>query len=268
MRSEKQTPRSARDDKSVITRSMAVCAMTLIAVFSLEAQAPEPARLPGEPHHHLKIDNEYVRAYYVEVAPHEATQLHQHDHDYIFVTLGATDVINAVLGKPEGRLVLKDGDVHFSRGNFAHVARNLSDAAFRNVTIELLKPQGEAKNLCTQIVPEAASGGCDKRFVTTRKGQGFSLEPQMETAEVNLDLIRLGPKMKRATMAWQADSLVVALNESEVQIEVKGKLKKTLHGGEVAWMEAGTRGLISNPSKKPSDYLQLSFKDSGGSAKP
>jgi hypothetical protein len=29
----------------------------------MKAQAPEPAKLPGEPHHHLKIDNAYVRAY-------------------------------------------------------------------------------------------------------------------------------------------------------------------------------------------------------------
>src|SRR6266852_2246766 len=116
---------------------------------ALNAQAPEPAPLahgsvPGEPHHHVTIENAYLRAYYVEVAPHESTQLHQHDHDYIFVSLGPANVINAVRDKPEVHLVLKDGETHFTRGGFAHVARNLADTPFRNVTIELLKSQGEA----------------------------------------------------------------------------------------------------------------------------
>jgi len=86
----------------------------------------------GEPHHHLKIENEYVRVYYVEVAPHEATQLHQHDHDYLFVSLGPADVINAVRDKPEVHLVLKDGETHFTRGGFAHVAA--TSATFLSAT--------------------------------------------------------------------------------------------------------------------------------------
>ena len=78
--------------------NLLLCSGLLLLAFSLNAQTPAPlARgdVPGEPHHHLKIENTYVRAYYVEVPPHEETQLHQHDHDYVFVTLGDTDVINA-----------------------------------------------------------------------------------------------------------------------------------------------------------------------------
>ncbi len=143
VRREKRIPRPARNDTSVITRGIAFCAVALIAAFSLEAQAPEPMPLahgnvPGEPHHHLKIENEDVRVYYVEVPPHQDTQPHQHDHDYIYVSLGPSDVVNAVRDKPEVHLVLKDGETHFTRGGFAHVARNLADTPFRNITIELL----------------------------------------------------------------------------------------------------------------------------------
>jgi quercetin dioxygenase-like cupin family protein len=133
------------------------CLALLLLAFSLSAQAPEPALLahrgvPGEPHHHLKIENEYVRVYYVEVPPHEDTQLHQHDHDYIYVSLGPSDVVNAVRDKPEVHLLLKDGETHFARGGFAHVARNLSDKPFRNVTIELLKTQEDARNECGEVI--------------------------------------------------------------------------------------------------------------------
>ena len=242
-----------------------------VLAFSLDAQSPEPAPLahgnvPGEPHHHLKIENEFVRAYYVEVPPHDQTQLHQHDHDYLFVSLGPADVINAVLNKPETHLVLKDGETHFTRGGFAHVARNLSDAPFRNITIELLKPQGEPQNLCAQIVFGSATGRCDKTLGSVREGRMFSVEPQLETDEINLDLVRFGPQPASSKIALPAESLLIALGDSELQVYLDGKPVKKLRGGEITWVDPGSHGAVSNRSKKPSAYLQLSFKGPGGNA--
>ena len=81
-------------------------ATTVLLLFcsALKAQEPVPlahGNVPGEPHHHLKIENEYVRVYYVEAPPHENTLLHQHDHDYIYISLGPSDVVNAIVNKPE-----------------------------------------------------------------------------------------------------------------------------------------------------------------------
>src|SRR5712692_8158877 len=169
------------------------CLALLVLAFFVSAQAPEPSPLahgnvPGEPHHHLKIENEYVRVYYVEVPPHEATQLHQHDHDYIYTSLGPADVVNAVRDKPEVHLVLKDGETHFTRGGFAHVARNLSDAPFRNVTIELLHPQGSVHNRCAPIVSNESFAICEPSTATD-----YAIT-QFETAEITLDLVILRPK--------------------------------------------------------------------------
>lgn len=244
---------------------MVLGAIALVAVLPVNSRAQDPAPLahgniPGEPHHHLKIENEYIRAYYVEVPPHQATELHRHDHDYIYISLGPADVVSAVREKPEVHLELKDGETHFTRGGFAHVARNLSDAAFRNVTIALLKPQGEVKNLCAQIALDAASGGCDKTRGLVGGGHGFSVEPQMETQETSLDLVHLDPQTPGAGVAVPPGTLIVVLNDSEVQIAVNGKPAKTLRGGEMTWIEAGSPSVTSNPSGKVSSYLQLSLK--------
>jgi len=245
-----------------------LCSALLLLAFSLNTQAPVPlahGSVPGEPHHHLKIENQYVRAYYVEVPPHEDTLLHQHDHDYLFVTLGDTEVINAVLGKPEVKLALKDGEVRFTRGGFAHVARNLGDKPFRNVTIELLKPQGEPYNLCAQIVAGALSGPCDKNRVDGLKS--VFAAPQFETTQMKLDSVRIDPKTK-SHQALRVASLIVVLDNSEVQVEVKGKPTKTLHSGETVWLEARSSADISNLTEKPSKYFQLYFEEDGKSLKP
>jgi hypothetical protein len=235
----------------------------------LRAQAPEvhAARLPGEPHHHLRIDNEFVRAYYVEVAPHDETQLHQHDHDYIYVSLGPADVVNAVLNKPDVHLLLKDGETRFTHGGFAHVARNLSDAPFRNITIELLKPSGEPRNLCAQIVPNLASVGCDKTKVLALGGHSFSVETQLEADAMRLDLVRLEPETEHAGVGLESDSLLAPLNGSEVQIRLKGEPSKMLRGGELAWIGKNRSGGVWNPGKNPASYLQLTFTNKYSSAK-
>lgn len=226
--------------------------------FSLRAQAQEPVPLargntPGEPHHHLKIENEYVRVYYVEVPPHEDTQIHQHDHDYLFVTLGDSDVINAVHDKPEVHLVLKDGETHFTRGGFAHVARNLADTPFRNITVELLKPQGEARNLCAPVVASQAFVICEPPLRAD-----YGRQREFETPEMTMDLVWLHPKARHSE---NVNALIIWLGDSEIKATAKGKSPRTARGGELAWFDATSRVQFLNEGSKTAEFLEIIFKD-------
>jgi quercetin dioxygenase-like cupin family protein len=253
-------PTGARD-LLFSSRPVATCMIALLAVFSLRAQAQEPMPLahgnvPGEPHHHLKIENEYVRAYYVEVPPHEDTQLHQHDQDYIYVSLGPADVVNAVRDKPEVHLQLKHGETHFTRGGFAHVARNLSDAPFRNVTIELLKPQSEAHNDCGFVIPGEGAAICDPPFASDWA------DTQFETAEAKLDLVWLFRNGKHTETGSKLAFLVVGLGGPHVRFDAKGKSPKTLGKGEMEWFDPGSIVQFSCEGCPSAQFLKLTFKDS------
>jgi len=109
-----------------------------LALLAAQATAPE-VEITAEPHHHLTLENKSVRVFYVDVPPHVETLMHWHRHDYIYVTLGDTQVINAVKDKPPVTLKVQDGETRFSPATFAHIARNISDQPFRNVTIEILE---------------------------------------------------------------------------------------------------------------------------------
>jgi len=61
---------------------------------------------------------------------------------------------------------MSDGQVGYSRGGFAHIARTDAGLVFNNVTIELLKPQGEPRNLCEKIV-DGPLNGCQNSGSTT-----------------------------------------------------------------------------------------------------
>lgn len=96
----------------------------------LAAQTTTDVEITAEPSHHLAIENEYVRVFQVEVAPHAPTFMHRHRHDYIFVTLGDTHISNEVEGRTPVDVKLADGDTRFAPGNFAHVARTLRTSRF------------------------------------------------------------------------------------------------------------------------------------------
>lgn len=236
--------------------------LLLAPVFLVSAQGPAPAPLAhgnftGEPHHHLKIENEYVRAYFVEVPAHRSTQLHQHDNDYLFVSLGAADVVNAVPEKPEVHLTLKDGETHFTLGGFAHAARNLAGTPFRNVTIALLKPQDDPQNLCAQVVASAPVGVCN-----VSPAEDYAREPQFETSEMRLDLLRLSSKAKYTETGSKLAFLIVSAGDSGIKTSVKGRPEVKLRQGEMMWFDAGSNVQFRNDSARQAELLKLTFKDS------
>jgi len=111
----------------------------LIFAFStlLTAQStPEIVPVDQEPMHILTFENEYVRVFVVTVPVNSQTKFHQHDRDYMFVTLGDSEVESERVNEKPVRLSLKDGEARFTKGGFAHKAVNLSDKPFRNVTVE------------------------------------------------------------------------------------------------------------------------------------
>jgi len=224
------------------------------------AQAPTAVPIPQEPHHHLVLENDYVRVFRVTVPAHEATLLHQHDVPYLYVSLGPADVINAVQGKPEAHLVMADGQLGYSPGHFAHIARNDSDLPFNNVTIELLKPQGEPRNTCAEIVPGVSQWHCDSPAL--RKGRSMDTVSQFQTDEMEASLTRVVPNAHTASLTPGAGTLFVLLSGSGIQTVVKGRPEETLVVGDVRWLLAGSSTTLSNPTQKAWSYLTLGFKGS------
>ena len=137
-------------------RTSRVAGLLFLATAAL-AQHQQSVEITSEPSHHLVFQNEYVRVFDVTVAPHATTLVHKHNYDYLFVTLGDSDVVSVRPGEKPVALKLKDGEVRFTPGNFAHAAINQSDRPFHNITIELLKPSTTVK-ICTEIaIPADAS---------------------------------------------------------------------------------------------------------------
>jgi hypothetical protein len=98
-----------------------------------------------EPRHHLIIENEFVRAFAVEIAPHDRTLCHHHAHDYLLYVDGIADIVSAPRNEAPKTILYKDGECERGSAGMIHVVENLGDQPFRNVVVELLPGCGELR---------------------------------------------------------------------------------------------------------------------------
>jgi mannose-6-phosphate isomerase-like protein (cupin superfamily) len=247
--------------------------MSSAALLALGQAPAQTAAVPvtGEPHHHLVYSDENVRAFHVEVPAHSSTMLHQHDVDYIWLALGDADVINAVAGKPEARLQIKDGIVHFTRGGFAHVARNESNSGFRNVTIELLKPQKNPRNRCEGVMPGAAGMMICERprpghlygYIGAEASEAFATD-QMRVFRLQ---VAAGGKMKVGKSKTSRVLVVSEGTEAQALVSIPvaggatGKGTRDLRSGDIVACPPKMAVEIRNPGKSPAQFLALEFKN-------
>lgn len=194
----------------------------------------------------------------MSIPGHDATLLHQHDVPYVYVALGPADFVNAVAGKPDVRVVMTEGQIGYSRGGFAHIARTDAGSAFNNVTIELLKPQGEAQNVCAKIVPDAAEAPCPDT-PARRKNEVFG-PALFRTDEITVRLSPHGPNGGTIIGPGRGTLFVIASGDGIQKIE-KGKPAETLSAGSVVWLPPGSNTTFNNVSGKPWTALTLSFED-------
>lgn len=221
-----------------------------------------------EPHHALALKNEFVHVYNVTVPPLDATLLHQHNLPYIYLTLGTTDVVNAIQGKPEVELRLQDGDTRFTPGGFAHVARTDAGVPFHNITVELAKPQSAPRNLPANG-PERPLGSCLANSGDVKRNPQVPFEQVtgcFETDEMRLDVVRVEGGRNYEVAAPTTAALLVAMSDANLDVSLGGQHAAFLHAGDVLWLPAGVARKAEDFIWIRSNFLLLSFKDTAGSA--
>lgn len=230
-------------------KSRSLLLVIIISTLAL-AQIAE-VEITAEPHHHFVLENEFVRVFNLEVAPHESTLVHRHRHDYIYVVLGPSEVENAVQGKPPVQLKFADGDARFLDGGFAHAARNLANTPFRNVTVELLQDEKAHKSPPPKWDEERGLSVLDKgtkEILFVKDG-------------VRVSEIELQPGGMIPTHHHKGPHLLVALTDLEVRSDVEGQGPMPGHfkSGEVKWLAGGYTHTLTNAGQHSAKFVTLEF---------
>jgi quercetin dioxygenase-like cupin family protein len=223
----------------------------LLLAFALFGQPVSDVEITAEPHHHLALENQYVRVFKVDVPPHESTLMHRHRHDYVFVTLGASEVENDVEGKPSATLKLQDGEARFTPGNFAHIARNLGSTPFRNVTIEFIQDE-KARSFTSSKWDEERG----LNVLTGGTQEILFVKDGVRVSEIELQPGGVVPKHNHA-----APHLVVAISDLDLRSDVEGEPASSaqLKSGDIKWMPGGYTHTLTNIGKGQAKFVTLEF---------
>jgi quercetin dioxygenase-like cupin family protein len=179
-----------------------------------------------EPRHHLVIENEFVRAFAVEIAPHDRTLCHHHPHDYLLYVVGDGDIVSAARDEESKQLSYRDGDCELLEAGLVHVVENLGDTAFRNVVVELLPGAADLRRGADPIVV-AGEANITRRF-------------EDERAAILL------LEMKSGSEALICGPVVVA-GSPEVDTHQRSNIPRVNDFSGLAWIPEGKRVLLQTP---------------------
>ena len=222
----------------------------LLLIPFLAAQSVTEVEITSESSHHLAIENEHIRVFNFEVAPYASTLMHRHRHDYIYVALGNAHVSNEVEGKPPVDVKLNDGDARFAEGNFAHIARNLSDQPFRNVTIELLQDE----QLRHRPSAWSAEGG-EKTFPGGRSKILFVKDG------VRVSEFDIAPGATLPSHHHDGPHLLVAVSDLDIRSDVEGvgPMPGRFRSGDIKWLPGGYSHTLTNVGNSPARFVTVEF---------
>ncbi len=233
--------------------SSRIAGLLLVSVAAL-AQQTQPVEITSEPRHHRVFENEYVRVFDVTVEPRGSTLVHRHHNDYLFVTLGDSDVVSARPGEKPVQLTLKDGETRFTAGNFAHAAINRLDKPFHNITIELLKPSTNVVS-CTE--------SCQFSVACSEKDSLCpTVEKRISSDQWTVTSWSVPPGAKYENGTLKGPSLLVAVSQLELTrngLDAAGQF--TRKPGGMDWMPIPIKETITNNTSMPQAYVLLQFTE-------
>jgi quercetin dioxygenase-like cupin family protein len=222
--------------------------------MTAQAVAPE-VEITAEPHHHLTLENKSVRVFNVEIPAHTETLMHWHRHDYIAVNLGAAEVVNSVKDKPPVTVKLQDGQTTFSPAAFAHIARNLTDQPFRNVTIEIL----EDDSLRESTSHWDEDRGLD--ILTNGTKQILFVKDGIRVSEFELQPGGAVPMQHHS-----GPQLLVAINDFDLRdkdirsdVQGKGLMPGRLKSGDLKWLPGNYSQTLTNTGANVAKFVTLEF---------
>ena len=238
--------------------------VTLLGVSYAAAQPAVP--VVNEPHHHVIYEDARVRILDVQVESRGSTLLHRHDNDYVWVSLGDSRLLDTVPGQPGKPIQAADASIHFTRGAFAHTARNENDRPFRDVMVDLLQRQSGPRNVCGEVL----SGEYLHCHEPGAEWLGANLQIQFETDQTHVGILQIEPNATLTLPPADVPPLLIALEGTQAEAVMRANgasaasgVRRILTAANVLRSPADQITEIRNTGKAPARFLVVEFGGPG-----
>ena len=228
-------------------RSLGILLLICLALIAIAGQSnspQSPVEISGEPRHHPKFENEFVRVWDVTVPARDATLWHAHRNDNVVVILGAANLRIETAGAAPAEVEWKFGDVKFGKATYVHRAMNIGSTSFHNLTIELLKSTGAADS-------------------TQKSASDTRATPVLENERVRVYRVSLEPGQSTGMHTHFLPSLAVAITPAKLAVITEGKKDwtlLTLPAGDISWRGGALTHSIKNVGKTRFEGADIEMK--------
>jgi hypothetical protein len=223
------------------------------------AQASSVITMDEEPHHHMVMQNDYVKVFKVKVTGGDAIATHRHDHDTVAIAIGDQQVTVGVPGKPDVHQKNADGQVRLQMVGYVHSTRIDKDTKYLTVAVELLHPQGNPHNLCAHAIAGQPLHCPDAPAKDT--ASKYAGEPEFQTDQTRVQTVRVLPHQSVSIGNRTYYQLIVALDQASISPgSGKGRVQ-ALRPGDFVWFEqGGPSRVFQNKGNKEARFIEIAIK--------
>jgi hypothetical protein len=151
-----------------------------------------------------------------------------------------------------------NGQLRLQSAGYVHSTAIDGDAPYRNVTVELLVTQRSPQNLCATLIATQPIHCPASR--TDPNLDGRAEQPQFQTDQTEITLIRISPGRSATLDAPALPQLLVILDEAESA--TKNSSGKSLHPGDFLWRDANSAAQVfKNLSPSEVRVVVFAFKN-------
>jgi hypothetical protein len=200
-----------------------------------------------EPHHYVKLDNEYARVLDVTVPPYSGTLYHIHENPYFWISIGRATLRAQNIGAAEiVAIEPEDGEVRYSPV-VTHRVGNIAATPFRNITVQI-----QARD----AVSQAGS------FMASPRPTGYQAEPALDNELVRVERLILDPGQSTGRYTVPRSGLMIAARDGMVSVERPGSPVQRLDikAGEFEWHTGPATHTITNIGKARFEAIEAVWK--------
>jgi len=230
----------------------------LILPMAAAAHAQDFILMDQEPHHHLALQNDYVKVFDVRVDPGDSIIMHRHDGDTVAIAIGDQMVTVGYPDKPAVRSKNPDGQLRLQKSGYIHSTGVDPGTKYHTVAVELLHAQSNSRNLCATVIAGLPLN-CPKKS-TAKASAKYVGEPQFESDQTRVQIVRVPPGKNVTIGDLKYFQMIVALDPAALSQSSKKGHDQSLAPGDFVWFKnGGSSRVFKNTGKSEARFIEFEF---------
>jgi len=232
------------------TMKRAVVAILLLCA-ACAGQVGAPMKASEVPQRKEILRNHRVTASLLELAPRDATPMHQHDRDMITVFVNGGRTQSTLFGQKPTADHMAVGEVRFRHAGLVHAIKNEGAKPFRTVTVEFEDPQGklQRKGTASQSCEGGSKACVHEKYLFC-------------TVKVCVEDVNMAPGAVSTRHSHPTDHMLIAVSDYALSDKAEGRdtILRKHKSGEVEYLPAGITHQLTNTSNAYAHFIVIIWR--------